>query len=298
MTYLRPPSAPQGPQGEPGPMFWLGARALTHVGEFRRYYALLAIWAVVMLVVPKTGLPGDAFAASSGDGGRTAGTSSARRAPESAAAAALRRPPSAAAATFFANPALDAFTGPGTFDDGGFDDGGFGRSSTTPTTSPSGFAFTPPPSDEEDPEPAPDEGGGSPIDIPPPPPLPLPAPPAELEPLLSVVAPLANTACSPIGLAGVVVALVGPSVEQVPAAEIVPYLTPLYVACGSFPQTGPRTVCELDEIYVSQDPTGGLLPPPAVIGLGIDTIEQMEKALGGLTNQAEMLRQQLNCKKG
>ena len=73
---------------------------------------------------------------------------------------------------------------------------------------------------------------------------------------------------------------------------------PLYVACGSFPQIGPRTICELDEAYVSQDPTGGLLPPPAVIGLGIDTIAQMEKALGGLTNQAEMLRQQLNCHRG
>jgi hypothetical protein len=291
MTVLEPP-APQ--PGEPGPLFWLGARALTHVGEFRRYYALLAIWAIVMLVVPRTGLPVDPFAGATGAGAAgPAATSSARRAPESAAAAALVRP-SSGAATFFSDPVLDAFTGPSTFGEGA-SSGGFAAPGAGSGT---GSSFDVEPEPEPDPEPQPPAEDALPVDIPPPPPLPLPAPPPELEPLLAVVSPLANTACSPVGLAGVVVALVGPSVSQVPVTQIVPYLTPLYVACGSFPQVGPRTVCEIDEVYVSQDPTGGLLPPPAVVGLGIDTIEQLEKALGGLTNQAAMLRQQLNCRKG
>jgi hypothetical protein len=278
-------------EDQPGPLFWMGARALTHVGEFRRYYVLFAIWVVVMLLVPRTGLPTDPFASAGSARTGIDATSSARRAPESAAAAALVRP-TAGGATFYSDPVLDAFTGPSTF--AGDDSGGAGFAA--PPTSP-GFEFTPPP-EEEDPAPPADGGTSLPVTIPPPPPVPLPAPPAELEPLLAVVAPLANTACSPVGLAGVVAALVAPSVQQVPVAQIVPYLTPLYVACGSFPQTGPRTICAIDDVYVSQDPTGGLLPPPAVIGLGIDTIAQLEKALGGLTNQAGMLREQLDCRIG
>lgn len=288
-------TAPSDPMpAEPGPLFWLGARALTHVGEFRRYYALLAVWVVVMVAVPRADGPlVDTFAAAPSRGNGAAATTS--RAPESAAAAALTRPSAPAAATFFADPLLVAVTGPSTFDAGagGGSDGGSGPGSA-PT-----FAFQPPPEADPGDDPAPDDASADPaITIPPPPATPLPAPPAELEPLLRVVAPLANTGCSPIGLAGVVVALVGPSVEPVPVAQIVPYLTPLYVACGSFPQTGPRTVCEIDDAYVSQDPSGGLLPPPAVVGLGIDTIAQIEAALGGLSNQADTLRQQLNCRVG
>jgi hypothetical protein len=286
----------QPPEDQPGPLFWMGARALTHVGEFRRYYALFAVWVLVMVAVPRAGLvPALDAAADGSSAGRPAGMARSAGGPsESATAAGAIRPVSGGAATFFSDPLFDVL--PSDVDLGDDDSAAFAAPALT--ASPSSIPFTPPTVEEEETPEAPADPASPAIDIPPPPAIPVPAPPAELVPLLSIVSPLGNTACSPIGLAGVVFALVAPSVQQVPAGEIVPYLTPLYVACGTFPQTGPRTVCELDDLYVSQDPTGGLLPPPAVIGIGIDTITQLELASGAGTSQSQALREQLHCHRG
>lgn len=262
---------------EPGPWFWLLARALTHVGAYRRFYAVGAVWLAVMLLVPRVGLPPSDQAASPGGMAAPRGGT----APGDAAPAASPGPTIGMA--FQPEPFTDQEIGPGPLR---------GDEAVRPVQ---GNVDGP----EPDPPPeAPEPSSLLPIDIPPPPAMPVPPPPAELAPLLAVVSPVAKAGCSPIGLAAVVVALAGPGVSEVPVHQIVPYLTPLYVACATFPQTGPRTVCELDEVYVSQDPSGGLLPPPAVIGLGVDTLAQLELAMGGFTSMAETIRTQLNCRPG
>lgn len=265
------------------PGFYLTARALTHLGDYRRFYAPLALWLLIMAIVPRTQLP-SSFAEETYADAPT--TQVAPAAPlESAIGTGLTEP------SFGAVVPIDTFSGeflaplasPTGSDAAADDDGDAG--------------FDDEPGLEAEPPPA-DAGSDVPFSIPPPPALPLPPVPAELEPILRVVSPLANQACSPIGLAGVVIALAGPAVDPVPAAQLAPYLTPLYVACAQFPQVGPRTVCEVDRVY-GQDATGGLLPPPAVIGLGIDTIEQMERLGSGFApGQAATLRSQLNCTRG
>jgi hypothetical protein len=123
--------------------------------------------------------------------------------------------------------------------------------------------------------------------------------PKEIQPLLRALSPLVRTGCSAVGLAGVVIAVAGPGLEPVPATQLAPYLVPAYAACATFPPFGARTVCALDDIYAVD--TGGLIPSPAVIGMGIDSIEQMEKlgelAGGPPPGTAEQLRQQLDCRK-
>jgi len=289
-----------------GPLFWTVVRGFTHVGRYRRHYGIVAVWAVVMLLVPNWS--GDLIDTT------TAASRPVRRVPlvpENATAAAvpispIASSPSLAASSGFSssNPASLGF-GPVLDDETGGDTGGFGTGGGFAGgggAGSGGITFTPPPpsSDEEGGE---DDGGdeaaASPLQIPPPPPVPLPIVPKEIQPVVRAVSPIVRTGCSAVGLAGVVIAVAGPGLEPVPATQLAPYLVPAYAACALFPPFGARTVCALDDLYAVD--TGGLIPSPAIIGIGIDSIEQMEKlgelAGGPPPGTAEQLRQQLDCRK-
>jgi hypothetical protein len=166
---------------------------------------------------------------------------------------------------------------------------------------PSPAADPPAPTPAEGPQPG--EEGGLGALLPDLPPLPLPAAPAELEPLFNAMAPMMATGCSGIGLAAVVVAVVAPTVQDVPLAELMPYLAPLYSVCAYFPIPKTRTVCPLDDQIAAQlpDDLTALVAAPTVIGLGIDEIAGMEAAALQMTGQAmpslaESLRDQLACR--
>jgi hypothetical protein len=278
-----------------GPLFWTIVRGFTHVGRYRRHYAIVALWAVAMLLLPTWS--GDLIDTT------TAAPLPVRRVPlvpENATAAAVPISPIASSPSFAASGGF-ASTDPSALDFGQDEDGpafggggGAGR--------PGGVTFTPPPPSDDGGDTGEDEGGdetASPITIPPPPPVPIPMAPKEIQPLLRALSPLVRTGCSAVGLAGVVIAVAGPGLEPVPATQLAPYLVPAYAACATFPPFGARTVCALDDLYAVD--TGGLIPSPAVIGMGIDSIEQMEKlgelAGGPPPGTAEQLRQQLDCRK-
>lgn len=279
-----------------GPLFWTIVRGFTHVGRYRRHYAIVALWGVAMLLLPTWS--GDLVDTT------TAAPLPVRRVPlvpENATAAAVPISPIASSPSFAASGGF-ASTDSSSLDFGQAEDGptfggGSGPSSTRP-----GVTFTPPPPSDDGGDGEEDDGGdetASPVTIPPPPPVPIPMAPKEIQPLLRALSPLVRTGCSAVGLAGVVIAVAGPGLEPVPATQLAPYLVPAYAACATFPPFGARTVCALDDIYAVD--TGGLIPSPAVIGMGIDSIEQMEKlgelAGGPPPGTAEQLRQQLDCRK-
>ena len=280
-----------------GPLFWTIVRGFTHVGRYRRHYAIVASWAVAMLLLPTWS--GDLIDTT------TAAPLPVRRVPlvpENATAAAVPISPIASSPSFAASGGF-ASTDPSALDFGRDEDaptfgGGSGPSPARP-----GVTFTPPPPSNDGGDGEEDDGGdetASPVTIPPPPPVPIPMAPKEIQPLLRALSPLVRTGCSAVGLAGVVIAVAGPGLEPVPATQLAPYLVPAYAACATFPPFGARTVCALDDLYAVD--TGGLIPSPAVIGMGIDSIEQMEKlgelAGGPPPGTAEQLRQQLDCRKG
>lgn len=273
-----------------GPLFWTIVSGFTHVGRYKRQYVLAVVWAVLMLVVPPW--RGDALEPVSSL------ASAPRRVPvvpENATVAALPLSPLAS------SPSLSVMTDLG----GGFESAGqalFGPGEASGSTSGPAVAFEPPPrSDDDNSSEGGDEGdaGGSLFTVPPPPPVPIPAAPKEIQPVLRALSPIVRSGCSAVGLAGVVIAVAGPGVEPIPATQLAPYLVPAYAACATFPPFGARTVCALDDIYAVD--TGGLMPSPAVIGMGIDVIEQMEKlgelAGGPPPGTAEQLRQQLDCRR-
>lgn len=150
------------------------------------------------------------------------------------------------------------------------------------------------------PQPEPDTNPG--LQLPALPALPMPDPPEQLEPLARAAAPLAATGCSVIGLAGIVIAVVAPTVEDLPLEQLLPYLAPVYSICSLFPIPPARTICPIDREIHAPLPTSitSLLPPPAVMGVGIDTIEGIEAAVAMMTGQtvpslAEELRTRLGC---
>ena len=168
---------------------------------------------------------------------------------------------------------------------------------TTPVTAapaPAGRAPTPTPT----PAPAPPPG----LQLPALPPLPFPAVPDQVQPLLDAVSPLMKTGCSAIGLAAVVVAVVAPTVQQVPLDQLMPYLVPAYTVCALFPIPKSHTVCPVDEQIAAQLPASltSLFPAPTVMGLGIDVIAGMEAAAQQaygipIPTLSDSLRTQLGC---
>lgn len=258
----------QAPQPD-GPLFWTFVRGFMHVGRYRRHYAIAALWAVIMLLVPQWSSSG--LAASSSAAPLHRGLA---HVPENATANALRVSPIASSPSFSAN-------------------AGFPGATISDLLS---YAPPPPPPDQGGDE---GDGGGAPLlTIPPPPAIALPLAPKEIQPLLRTISPLVRTGCSAAGLAGVVIAVAGPGLEPVPATQLAPYLAPAYAACALFPPFGARTVCALDDLYAVD--TGGLIPSPAIIGIGIDVIEQTEElGLPGGTppGTAEQLRTQLDCRR-
>jgi hypothetical protein len=150
------------------------------------------------------------------------------------------------------------------------------------------------------PPPQPGEGG---LELPALPALPLPEAPEQLQPLFDAMAPLMASGCSGVGLAAVVIAVVAPTVEQVPLEALLPYLVPVYSACAYFPIPKTHTLCPLDDQVAAQLPDSltSLYPAPAVIGVGLDTIAGIEAAVLQMTGQqvpslAASLRDQLDCR--
>ena len=168
---------------------------------------------------------------------------------------------------------------------------------TTPVTFapvPAGPTATPRPA----PAPAPPPG----LQLPALPPLPFPAVPDQVQPLLNAVSPLMKTGCSAIGLAAVVVAVVAPTVQQVPLDQLLPYLVPAYTVCALFPIPKSHTVCPIDAQIAAQLPDSltSLFPAPTVMGLGIDVIAGMEAAAQQaygipIPTLSDSLRAQLGC---
>lgn len=122
--------------------------------------------------------------------------------------------------------------------------------------------------------------------------------PPELMPVFRAVAPIAGYGCTATGLASLVLAVVAPSVEQVPVERLLPYLAPVTSACANFPLPEARTVCALDEPFVAD--LGGLATSPPVIGLGIDSIQAFETELIEtygipIPRISDSLREQLDC---
>jgi hypothetical protein len=157
-----------------------------------------------------------------------------------------------------------------------------------------GKASTPPPAEPATPDL---------FTIPAPPPLALPALPSQFDPLFAALSPVMATGCSGLGLAGVVIASVAPTVEGVPLDQLLPYLVPVYTACALFPIPKTHTVCPLDEMFAAQLPKDitSLAQAPTIIGLGIDEIAgieaQVSQAAGGAAfpSLAESLTTQLGC---
>ena len=272
-----------------GPLFWTIVSGFTHVGRYKRQYGLVVVWALLMMLVPPW--RGDVF------GPMSPVASAPRRVPvvpENATVAALPISPLAS------SPSLSVMTDAGE----GFESSGqlsFGSGGGAGSSGGASVAFQPPATNPDDDRSSEEDAdtGGSLFTVPPPPPVPIPAAPKEIQPVLRAVSPIVRSGCSAVGLAGVVIAVAGPGLEPVPATQLAPYLVPAYAACATFPPFGARTVCALDDIYAVD--TGGLIPSPAIIGMGIDVIEQMEKlaelAGGPPPGTAEQLRQQLDCRR-
>jgi hypothetical protein len=162
-------------------------------------------------------------------------------------------------------------------------------------------ALPPPPTAKPTPSPQPQPAPAG-LTLPALPALPIPAPPKQLDPLFAALAPLTTTGCSGIGLAAVVIAVVAPTVDQVPLDQLLPYLVPAYTVCALFPLPKAHTVCPLDDQVAAQlpDDITSLTEPPTIIGVGIDVIAGMEAAasqMAGvpLMGYADSLRTQLGC---
>jgi hypothetical protein len=149
----------------------------------------------------------------------------------------------------------------------------------------------PAPSGDEDESDEPTPAGPGGLELPPPPPVP-PAPiPEELRPVVAAVAPLTSQGCSAVGLAGVVTAVVGPAAgDAVPVASLLPYLQPAYSACATFPAPeGERTICAVDEQARAAgypEDASGLVKTPNVVGLGVDVLMGIDRAIEAMTGQS------------
>lgn len=271
-----------------------GAQAVSHLKRYPRHYGTFAVFVLGLLLMPRIGGPnptqlaGSSHATTPGavalaDAGAAAGSDPAAAVGDMLSGIGIT--PEALAAVP-AGPLADALA-PG--------DGQTGRS-PTPTTPALTPATTAPPGDSGEPLP-----GG--VALPPPPALPLPPIPAELQPLFEVVSPLTGLGCSAVGLAAVVAAVVAPTAEGVPVAQIMPYLAPLYTVCATVGtiNTAP-TICALDEQARAAGypaDVSGLAPTPNVIGMGMDVIINLEKAIQIYTGQslgiAAPLYEQLGC---
>ena len=266
------------------------AVAREHVSRYPRHYAALGLFLVAMLLVPTVG-PRDLadLAASSSPAGVTAPEGALPLTPPATSAPAPAAPPSTAARAVADAFGIDTETAAAVID------------------APAGGTAAPPPSGGGDaPAPAPDDGqdaGPAGAPLPAPPPVPLPAAPEELQPLLAAVEPLTTHGCSGLGLAAVVVAVVGTTAQDVPVGQVLPYLAPVYSACAAFPPPGgDPTICEIDRAaHDAGYPTdvSGLMKTPNAIGTGIDVLYGIEAAIEAYTGQSPDLvagiADQLGC---
>ncbi len=137
--------------------------------------------------------------------------------------------------------------------------------------------------------------------------VPVPDLPEELQPALEALAPLLAEGCKAVGLVGVVVFLVGGTVDDVPTDEIYPLVEPLFLLCGQVPYPETTSRCALDD----SSPVDGVLgdvsgdvpaeTPPA-LGTLLDQLLAIEAAIETLTGQtlpasiAAELSEQLDCR--
>ena len=263
------------------------AIAREHVLRYPRHYASLGLFLVAMLLVPTVGPAGLAELASSS---APPPESVLPLAPPTSTAPASAAPPSTAARTVAEAFGIDDATAAAVVS----------AIDQAPGAQPGGSAPAPGPA------PAPDDGtdaGPAGLALPPPPAVPLPAVPEELQPLLGAVGPLTTQGCSGLGLAAVVVAVVGTTAKDVPVGQVLPYLAPVYSACAAFPPPGgDPTVCEIDRAandagYPSD--VSGLMKTPNAIGTGVDVLRGIEAAIEAYTGQSPglvaSLADQLGC---
>ncbi|MCO8126540.1 hypothetical protein NHL50_04915 [Acidimicrobiia bacterium EGI L10123] len=266
--------------------------AREHVWRYPRHYAALGLFLVAMLLVPTVG-PRDLadLASSSSPAGATAPEDVLPLTPPSTASAAPAAPPSTAARAVADAFGIDTDTAAAVID---------GAGGSTPPPPPSSGG------EEPAPAPAPDDAedaGPAGVPLPSPPAVPVPPVPDEVQPLLAAVGPLTDQGCSGLGLAAVVVAVVGTAAQDVPVGQVLPYLAPVYSACATFPPpAGEATVCELDRAaHDAGYPTdvSGLMKTPNAIGTGVDVLYGIEAAIEAYTGQSPELvagiADQLGC---
>lgn len=269
--------------------------AREHVSRYPRHYAALAMFLAAMLLVPTVGAQDLADLASSSSPAGATPAPALPLAPPATTAAAPTAPPSTAARAVADAFGIDAGTAAAVID-----------------VAAGGSAPAPPPtdggSDADAPAPAPapegdDAAGPAGVPLPAPPAVPLPEAPEELQPVLAAVGPLTNQGCSGLGLAAVVVAVVGTTAKDVPVGQVLPYLAPAYSACAAFPPpAGDPTICEIDRAahdagYPAD--VSGLMKTPNAIGTGVDVLFGIEAAIEAYTGQSPGLvagiAEQLGC---
>lgn len=267
--------------------------AREHVSRYPRHYAALAMFLAAMLLVPTVGAQDLADLASSSSPAGATPAPALPLAPPATTAAAPTAPPSTAARAVADAFGIDAGTAAAVID--------VAAGGSVPAPPPPGGG-----SDDDAPAPAPegdDAAGPAGVPLPSPPAVPLPEAPEELRPVLAAVGPLTNQGCSGLGLAAVVVAVVGTTAKDVPVGQVLPYLAPAYSACAAFPPpAGDPTICEIDRAahdagYPAD--VSGLMKTPNAIGTGVDVLFGIEAAIEAHTGQSPGLvagiAEQLGC---
>jgi hypothetical protein len=146
------------------------------------------------------------------------------------------------------------------------------------------------------------------VDLPDPPQVPVVPIPEQLTPVLGLLSPVGNPVCGTLGLGLALSALLSGTVP-VPlpfeTSELLPYLGPIFLACGYVPIDSEPTICALDE-QLKAAVSGQLplpLPIPGPVGTAIDQVEaviQMIEALSGQevpVDPIELLAAPLDCVK-
>jgi hypothetical protein len=146
------------------------------------------------------------------------------------------------------------------------------------------------------------------VELPDPPQIPVVPVPEQLTPVLGLLSPVGSPTCGLLGLGLALSSLLSGSVPVEPpfdTSELLPYLGPVFLACGYIPIDGAPTICALDEqlkaAVAGQAPLP--IPIPGPVGTALDQVESVIEMIEGLTGQEvpvdpiELLSGALDCAK-
>ena len=129
--------------------------------------------------------------------------------------------------------------------------------------------------------------------------VPIPTLPASLDPVLQLGSPLASTGCGVLGITRLGILTLAPAAPQLPLEDANGYLVPAYTACAVLPLPATTTVCTIDNQVAAQEPAQlvGIYTLPPVVGLTLDQIAAVEALLAPLAapNLSTPLAATLTC---